>query len=166
VFTARYALSPHIKQIRFVFKGLIILTQVLDFPQFFQENVGCPCTGHEVETPRFLNLGTIWNRFATQLYCRRWSRRQSFTVMLCGSSRRSTHWRREVRFVAAENGATRLPVMQQARIVMSAKSNASKTAHFIVTDRPVVPTNTTLARDNVITVRFTLQRTGILTCIW
>jgi hypothetical protein len=31
VFTARYALSPYIKQIRFVFKGLIHVT-VLFFP--------------------------------------------------------------------------------------------------------------------------------------
>jgi hypothetical protein len=28
VFTARYALSPYIKQIRFVFKGLIFITEV------------------------------------------------------------------------------------------------------------------------------------------
>jgi hypothetical protein len=29
VFTARYALSPYIKQIRFVFKGLILTTMVV-----------------------------------------------------------------------------------------------------------------------------------------
>jgi hypothetical protein len=50
VFTARYALSPCIKQIRFVFKGLKVKRQSnpitgLDRPLEFQE----------VEAPRFLD---------------------------------------------------------------------------------------------------------------
>jgi hypothetical protein len=32
VFTARYALSPYIKQIRFVFKGLMLIREVPLFP--------------------------------------------------------------------------------------------------------------------------------------
>jgi hypothetical protein len=31
VFTARYALSPYVKQIGFVFKGLIILLEIDEF---------------------------------------------------------------------------------------------------------------------------------------
>jgi hypothetical protein len=50
VFTARYALSPYIKQIRFVFKGLIVSIQdseyievrlMSDFSDCDSDNQGC-----------------------------------------------------------------------------------------------------------------------------
>jgi hypothetical protein len=40
VFTARYALSPYIKQIRFVFKGLKLVFRGVEFEQFILTQTG------------------------------------------------------------------------------------------------------------------------------
>jgi hypothetical protein len=53
VFTARYALSPYIKQIRFVFKGLILYRDIITVcVEFHIKYINTLC-GHNVE---FLNV--------------------------------------------------------------------------------------------------------------
>jgi hypothetical protein len=80
VFTARYALSPYIKQIRFVFKGLKV------------QRYGCApyrqC-GSRGKTPLVLNHDTIWKRavsFAPRpLYLRGRRRQYPWNRRLCGT---------------------------------------------------------------------------------
>jgi hypothetical protein len=58
VFTARYALSPYIKQIRFVFKGLITINTLIATGSAFIEP---PLIHVQFEVPHFISAAT--NRF-------------------------------------------------------------------------------------------------------
>jgi hypothetical protein len=57
VFTARYALSPYIKQIRFVFKGLMLYREIIAVcSEIHKKHINTLC-GQNVE---FLNLKPKW----------------------------------------------------------------------------------------------------------
>jgi hypothetical protein len=51
VFTARYALSPYIKQIRFVFKGLIRFTSVHTWLIYDRDSVVGTVVGYGMDGP-------------------------------------------------------------------------------------------------------------------
>jgi hypothetical protein len=54
VFTERYALSPYIAQIRFVFKGLIMLRLLSKAKQYSDEIVVC------LNPLQFTRIKTLW----------------------------------------------------------------------------------------------------------
>jgi hypothetical protein len=61
VFTAQYALSPYIKQIRFVFKGLNGLTLnfiIISNLILFAPKVTKPCIGR-IKIPSFFHCGQL-----------------------------------------------------------------------------------------------------------
>jgi hypothetical protein len=57
VFTARYALSPYIKQIRFVFKGLN--TCLLEYSHVASDGRGLKCESHKLTCSAEMNCISV-----------------------------------------------------------------------------------------------------------
>jgi hypothetical protein len=88
MFTARYALSPYIKQIRFVFKGLIYADSVLRYDVLHRNkaNQNNTAARYVKKASRFL-LKNLHRSFADRLYMYTVSEVHGTTLWACSMHR-------------------------------------------------------------------------------